>query len=143
MLTSQSGTHQMHEQNLAGDLLTACAAGVAELHIYEPTFTTIVSEHPKTTEFVRHQAQTDSRITNQIHESVDADSFVRTIITLLDGTRNLKSIVSELEKLVESGALKVQQENVDVPRGDKLEHTLSVITAESLTGIAQAALLIS
>jgi methyltransferase-like protein/SAM-dependent methyltransferase len=143
LLSAPSGTRQMHEQNLAADLLTACAAGIVELHMYEPTFTKVVSEQPMVVEFARRQAQTGSRITNQVHESIDADSFVRQIITLLDGTRNLKSLVSELERLVESGVLKVQQENVDVPRGQQLEQTLSAITEESLKGIAQVALLIS
>jgi methyltransferase-like protein/cyclopropane fatty-acyl-phospholipid synthase-like methyltransferase len=140
-LPATSGTRQMQEQLLGGDLLTAGAAGVIDLHSYQRNLCLEVSSYPSVSKFARYQAESGSAITNKLHESIDADSFVRTVISLLDGTRDLEKIVAGLEILVHAGALKVQRDNENLEESKELHDTLRGVVLESLNEIKSAVLL--
>jgi methyltransferase-like protein len=143
LTAAEKGTRQMQEQVLGADLLIAYAAGVLVVRGTEPKLVLESSERPAVHEFTRHQAKTGIRITNQLHEPVDADVFVRNVLILLDGTRELSAILDELEKLVEQGALNVQKDGRQLAKGQELRDTLKVVAEESLAKIAQAGLLIA
>jgi methyltransferase-like protein/2-polyprenyl-3-methyl-5-hydroxy-6-metoxy-1,4-benzoquinol methylase len=137
------GSSKSEQQQLLGaDLLTAYAAGVIAVRSSEPELVTELSSHPKVSELVQHQARTGQRITNQLHESVDADIFVRNVLVLLDGTRDVQQIVSELEKVTKNGALNVQKDGRQLTEGPELNQALTTVTEESLARVAKSALLV-
>jgi len=135
-------SRQMQEQLLGADLLTAYAAGVVVFRTEEPNFVTELSDKPKVTALAQHQAKNGQRITTQLHDSIDADVFVRNVIILLDGTRDMKEIVKELEKLTKKGELNVHKDGKQLTEGAELRETLKTVTEQSLANIAKSALLI-
>ena len=116
--------------------------GVIAVRSSEPELVTELSSHPKVSELVQHQARTGQRITNQLHESVDADIFVRNVLVLLDGTRDVQQLVSELEKVTKNGALNVQKDGRQLTEGPELNQALTTVTEESLARIVKSALLV-
>jgi methyltransferase-like protein/SAM-dependent methyltransferase len=137
-----AGPKEAQEQLLGADLLTAYAAGVILVRTTEPHLVTELSSHPKVSELVQHQARTGQRITNQLHEAVNADVFVRNVLVLLDGKRDLDAIVDELEKVTKSGGLNVAKDGRPLTEGPELNQALKAVTEDSLALIAKSALLI-
>jgi methyltransferase-like protein/SAM-dependent methyltransferase len=137
-----SSSRQKQEQLLGTDLLTAYAAGIVSFRTEEPHFVVETSSHPIVSPLVRHQAESGQRITNQLHESADAEVLVRNIVLLLDGTRDVQSIVTELEKLIGNGTLNVHKDGKQLTGGEELRQTLAKVTEDILTNLTKLALLI-
>ncbi len=75
------------------------SVGFIGLHVFEPQFTTQISNKPKVGDFSRWQVKRCGTITTLtgLRFSVE-DDFVRKLLILLDGKHDKKSILTELKK---------------------------------------------
>ena len=86
---------------LAGLALRAFSAGQFELHLFPPRLTTTVGPQPEASGLARRQADTGLAVTNLRHRSVAMkDETVRRFLTLVDGTRTLDQLVSDLNAAI-------------------------------------------
>ena len=104
------------EVEALGSLLyRAYAAGQFELHRSPPRLTATIAARPRASFLARRQAETGLVVTNLRHRSVSLqDELVRTFLILLDGTRTVDELVSDLKVRVagEAGAT-VTRERVE------------------------------
>jgi len=134
---------ELQKQLLGGDLLTAYVSNAVVFRTEKADLVTEVSEKPKVSALARHQAKTPEFITNQLHESVNADAFTRHLIQLLDGRRDQKTIMDEMVKLVQQGTLVVQKDGKQLTEGAPLQEALTVAVTECLARLAKAGMLIA
>jgi methyltransferase-like protein/2-polyprenyl-3-methyl-5-hydroxy-6-metoxy-1,4-benzoquinol methylase len=74
-------------------------AGFIKLHVFEPNFTTKISDSPKVGSFARWQAKGGETVTTLTGLSLSLeDDLVRKLLLLLDGKHDKKSILAELRK---------------------------------------------
>jgi hypothetical protein len=75
----------------------ALAAGQFELHWSPPRLTATVGLYPEASLLARRQAETGLVVTSLRHRSVSLkDEAVRRFLMLVDGTRNVDQLVSDL-----------------------------------------------
>jgi methyltransferase-like protein len=87
---------------LSDMLLKLFAANFAELRMHQPVFAATVSNRPVASALARAQLQTGHRVTNLRHEAVAIDDDGRTLLSMLDGTRDQNKLLGDLrEKSVE------------------------------------------
>ncbi len=141
--TDDKALSAQQEQMLATDLLTGYAAGVMAARLNEPQMVSSVSKQPAVSRLAIHQAKTGQRITSQLHESVDVDIFVRHLITLLDGTRDVPAVLVELEKFVKRGSFNVSRDGRQLTGGDELRRVLAAMAEESMQKMARSGLFIA
>ncbi|MCA9212201.1 MAG: methyltransferase regulatory domain-containing protein [Planctomycetales bacterium] len=84
------------EDSLATMVLTAYSADLVRLSSGPLPLTHVVSERPRTSPLARLQATSNRAITTQLHEDIDLNADDRRLIQVLDGTRDMARIVSEL-----------------------------------------------
>ena len=126
--------------NLATQLLRLYVSGMLELKFAPDRFTTQIAAKPATTAIVREQAARENRVTNQRHESVHTDDFVRHLCPALDGSRDRGSLMAYVKNLVEQGKLVIHR-----PEGSadqELEALLSRAVEQALQKMAKQALLV-
>ena len=72
-------------------------AGIVELHLYPPRFTTAIGERPQASLIARSQAPHGPLISNLRHSTIVLeDEIVRRFLVLVDGTRTLDQLVCDL-----------------------------------------------
>ncbi len=141
--SNDSQSVEVQRQLLGADLLTAYATSLIQLRTHQLPFVTTVSDHPKVSEIVRHQAKTRDFVTNQLHERIAIDIFSRSLIELLDGKRDKEKILDELAKLVKAEKLVVQKDGKNLKEGATLREALRQAMNESLSKMEKAAVLIA
>jgi methyltransferase-like protein len=86
---------------LANLLFRAFSAGQFELHLSPPHLTTTIAERPEASPLARRQAETELAVTNLRHRSVSMkDETVRRFLMLVDGTRTVDELVTDLNAAV-------------------------------------------
>lgn len=86
-------------QTLIRVLFDAAHAGHVELVLHPFRLTTAISDKPMTSHLARKQAETDTLVTNLRHTMVRLeDEYVRRLLMLVDGTRGLDQIVTDLRE---------------------------------------------
>ena len=90
------------EVEALGSLLyRAFAAGQFELHRSPPSLTATIGARPKASFLARQQAENGLLVTNLRHRSVSLkDEAVRKFLMLVDGTRTVERLVSDLKAAV-------------------------------------------
>ncbi len=82
---------------LASLLFRAFSVGQFELHLFPPHLTTTIVERPQASPLARRQAETELAVTNLRHRIVSMkDETVRRFLMLVDGTRTVDELVSDL-----------------------------------------------
>ena len=82
---------------LANLLFRAFSVGQFELHLFPPHLTTTIAERPQASPLARRQAETELTVTNLRHRTVSMkDETVRRFLLLVDGTRTIDELVSDL-----------------------------------------------
>ena len=131
------------ETSLSKIILWTYAAGLVELHIYQPDFTLKISERPVASPLALLQLQNGNRITNLRHNSVQMEGSLEIrLLLLLDGARDRTAILNELANLVESGAASLRMNDIEVRDRLKAIEILSKGLETSLKQIAHLALLV-
>jgi SAM-dependent methyltransferase len=78
-------------------LFRAFSVGQFELHLFPPHLTTTIAERPQASPLARRQAESSLAVTNLRHRSVSMkDETVRRFLMLVDGTRTVDELVSDL-----------------------------------------------
>jgi len=131
------------ETSLSKIILWTYAAGLVELHTYQPAFTLDISERPVASPLARLQLLSGNRITNLRHTSVQMEGpLEQRLLLLLDGTRDRTAILNELANLVESGAASLRMNDVEVRDRSEAIDILSKGLETSLKQISRLALLV-
>lgn len=119
-------------------LLRLYTLGMVELHVHKPNFTREVSEFPVASPLARWQLGYGRSVTtlNMTQVKVD-DSFLRSLLLLLDGTNSRLDLKRELRKKISAG------EFSDVGEKSAILRDLPIMLKENLQKIADLGLLIA
>jgi SAM-dependent methyltransferase len=92
---------------LAADLLTACWAAVAELHVHQPAWEVRPGARPTLGPLARLQlAAGRVAVTSLQHTDVRvSEPALRELLLLLDGSRDVPAVVAEFERRIDAGEL--------------------------------------
>jgi hypothetical protein len=83
---------------------SAIRGGLVELHLFPPRLTTVLSERPRASRLARQEAETSTLVTNLRHGTVKLeDPAVRRFLRLVDGTRTVEQLVSDLRAELQRG----------------------------------------
>jgi len=134
--------HQ-EKQALAGDLLTCYTIGLASFRTRSLPFVSEISSHPKVSDQVRHQAEHQMVVTNQLHELVPIDVFAGRLLRLADGTRDRNAILNELIELAKKGELVVQKDGKQLQDDSALREVLDNALEQRLQLLPKSAVLVS
>ena len=86
---------------LAELLFRAFSTGQFELHLFPPRLTTTIAQRPEASALARRQAEMAMAVTNLRHRTVSMkDDTVRRFLTLVDGTRTLDELVTDLNAAI-------------------------------------------
>ena len=82
---------------LAGDLLHGYAARIVEFHPGRSSFSLEPGPHPRASPLARYQAERGARVTTFLHESIAIPEPIRALLPLLDGSRTLEALGTEIK----------------------------------------------
>jgi methyltransferase-like protein len=117
-------------------LVHGVLGGWAEFRFLPDRLQSKISNRPQATKWARVQALANKYVTNQKHEFIRIDDAQRQIIPMLDGTRTLADIISEVSVLISTGLLKVSiKGNIDSKEIPK------TVVAQVLMQLAQNSIL--
>jgi methyltransferase-like protein len=89
-----SATSTQDRQTLANDLLNGYTTGLVELHVAGSPFRARATERPAVSVLARWQADASRPITNLRHEVLHPTAALRSLLPLLDGSRDRAAILS-------------------------------------------------
>jgi methyltransferase-like protein len=118
------------------------SAGLLDLHLHVPPFTTRVSERPVASPLARLEARESDAVTTLHHRSLRlGDSVQRGLVMLLDGTRDHDALRKDLLELFKSGVLTLQEGDKPVADMEIVEKRIAAEAEDVLGGLARAAVL--
>ena len=131
------------ESFLIRSLLLIFSNGYVNAYPYDIQVMNKVSDRPKASELARYQATNQAWVTNQRHEYIECDDFGLQLIQLLDGAKNKKDLCAELEKVVKSGLLVLDDsEKNSGPGEDQVKYLVRQALNRTLTTFLNKSLLI-
>jgi methyltransferase-like protein len=84
-------------ESLTEILMRTFCAGVIDVDLYPPPLAAHISERPEASLLARRQAETEPLLTSLRHTTVVLDNpITQRLLTLLDGTRTIDQLVSDL-----------------------------------------------
>lgn len=131
------------ELRLQNDLARSCATGLVALYTFLPPLTTAVSSHPQVHPAMRAHAQRHDWIISQLHSLVILDEFARKLVPLLDGTRDRKQLLSEMQGLVRRGILPYTDNGQVVADEHRIRVALKSAIEVALVSLAASAALVA
>lgn len=124
-------------------LLRSFAAGITELHVWAPRLVTDVSERPIASPVARYQNRSMKRITTLRHTGLELnDELSRSLLELLDGTRNFSALVEALTAVVQTGQATLQADGQPVTDPAKTREMIAKELPSALKGLARSAVLV-
>jgi hypothetical protein len=112
--------------------------GHIHLHLEPPKLTTVIDERPQASLLARQQIKTASTVTNLKHRSVAIDNeSARRFLPLVDGSRTVDQLVSDLRLTLTSQVESAAGNTVDV-RGSEITRDYVI---HHLTRLAELSLL--
>jgi methyltransferase-like protein len=118
------------------------SAGLLDLHVYVPPFTTQVSEKPMASPLARLEARDGDVISTLHHRSLQlGDPVLRGLVMLMDGTRDHETLRKDLLGLFESGALTLVVGDKPASDMQLVEKRIAAETEDALAGLARTAVL--
>ena len=112
----------LEERRLLGEeMLRAYAAGIVELRVEEPNVAAHAGERPRASALARHQAAQGGPVTTLLHLRVNLDPYNRTLVQLLDGTRDHDAL---RQALAAAGAMVPTAPGVRADPGEFLRKSL-------------------
>jgi SAM-dependent methyltransferase len=98
------------EQTFSEFLAATYAAGLVNLHLWEPDFTTTPGEKPRASALARYEVASQSRVTALRHNSIHMDDAVSArVLSLLDGSRDRDSLLETVNTSMPDAALTAAQ----------------------------------
>ncbi len=125
---------------LGNFLLQVYAAGLIELHVYQPQIAITAGERPTASPLARWQIQQGPVVTTLLCTGLEIeDELGQRLLLLLDGTRDRAALLKELTALIESDALKPEDGSTDGKR--KVLENLPELLEQNLARLAKLGLL--
>jgi len=134
---------EVSSQELAEAMLRCYVGQFVELHRYVPHFVTDVSVRPTGSPLARLQAGAGGGITNLRHMTVHVYDLDRMVLSLLDGTLDMPSLMEALEMAMAEGELKLQQDGQSSLEGTNVREILERELPTILQRLAKNALLVA
>ena len=126
---------------IATELMRWVLSGYTEFRFQPDRLATKPTGNPKASSWARCQAQAGRYVTNLLHELITLTDVDRRILQLLDGSRDVKAIESEIAGMIRSGVLKPVADTI--PLGKKTRELPLRIAHESLTRFGKLGLLLA
>lgn len=112
--------------------------GICMLRSYHPPLTKQVGERPRTTPLARAQAQRGDWATGPWHEPVALNPLQRTLLVLLDGSRDLEALTAGVMEAVRAGFLAIRGPNDEpVPEIEMAKNLRSQFIPHTLRSLAE------
>jgi methyltransferase-like protein/2-polyprenyl-3-methyl-5-hydroxy-6-metoxy-1,4-benzoquinol methylase len=129
-------------RGLSEFLLRIYAANLIELHVYLPRIVCKPGERPMASPLARLQLEQGYRVTNLRHDTIDVqDALGETLVKLLDGTRDRAALRAELRRVVESGAVRFNENSAAPPSAEEIQKEIDSGLEERLEELGRFALL--
>lgn len=128
---------------LCDQLLILVSRGVIEVLAFPPVqVAATLPEKPCTTPLARHQALHFARhVTNLRHYSIKFDTFARHVISLLDGTRDMKAIVRAMAEKSAQGIFIIQNHGANITDVDEIEKLIAPRVAACVNQFPQLSMI--
>jgi methyltransferase-like protein/ubiquinone/menaquinone biosynthesis C-methylase UbiE len=125
-------------------LLTAFSGGFVELHVSPGAFTLEVSARPLASPLARWQLGQGLNVTTLRHAPITIeDTLLRSLILLLDGTRDHSTLLRDLTAAVAGGEARLERAGRVITDHADIAETLSRELPQALAGVARLPLLIA
>jgi SAM-dependent methyltransferase len=109
-LADQIGVAPAHQESLASLLLQAHIGGPIEFFGHVPPVATTIGTHPVATPLARAQVKIGHEVSTLYHKTLDVpDAVMRSIISLLDGTRERVALRTDCQKQFPGSELDEEQ----------------------------------
>jgi len=129
-------------QTLGIMILQSFCAGLVDLQLTPPAFTTTPSEKPTGYSIARLQADSSNMVTNARHEMVTLNEFDRQVLRTLDGKNNQNSIHKILMDLIAKGVLVARENDQPIQDQDRIRWVLERQFPASLDRLCKLALIV-
>jgi methyltransferase-like protein len=126
---------------LLPELLQCFSSHLVDLRGWQPPIARVVSERPRASALVRHQAAAGWSVTSQIHSVAHLDPIAKHLSPLLDGTRTRPELVDALVRLAESRVLEVDADDRPITDRARLQVVLRGLVDKVLRQMRANALL--
>jgi methyltransferase-like protein len=126
-------------------MLQAYVARIVELRVAAPRLAPSASERPVASPLARYQLERGvTAVTNLRHEPVELPELARQMVMLLDGTRDLGALATDIVKLGHAGKIGVREHEGGPAVTDpaRLEELLRLLVADHLPRVARVSLLL-
>jgi methyltransferase-like protein/SAM-dependent methyltransferase len=146
-VVSHAGASSAEGRRLAESLLMGHSTGQVELstvpcgYLSPATVTEEALTKLNTSRYARWQAEHNDYVTNGRHEVVELTDFQKSLIGLLDGTRDRAGVLETLGALLEAGTIGVHQDGRRLPPGPSATEALRSELDRQLVSLARQALL--
>src|SRR5262249_29314541 len=95
---------------LAETLLAAAANDYVDLQVLTPEFATDPGKFPRASPGARHHSATGPRVANLRHRMITLMDFDRFVLPRLDGLRDRRALLAELQGAIQDGVFTVQSQ---------------------------------
>lgn len=117
-------------------------SGLVEPYRSKPPFRSEISERPEATPLARLQAERGGSVTNLRHRTIELNDMHRFVLARLDGQRDRKALVADLESAIGGGAAEIVNEEGQALAPSEVASFLEGTLEEVLGGLTKQALLI-
>ncbi len=131
----------VNRQQTSTTLMQWVLAGYIDFRFQKDRLQVTGAKTPKVCSWARSQARAGRHITNLRHELILVSDVERQIILLLDGSRDIQSIASEIAARIRSGLIKVESEALQV--GKKARELPLRVAEEMVEQFGKRGLLLS
>lgn len=148
-VVSHAGASSAEGRRLAESLLMGFSTGQVELSTVPCGYVSPadVSDgllcQPSTSRYARWQAEHAGFVTNGRHEVVELTDFQKSLMGLLDGSRDQAQLLDGLAALLEAGTIGVHHEGRRLPPGQAAAEALRMELDRQLLALARQALLLA
>lgn len=134
---------ELPDEALADILQFGHRRSLLELHVTPPRFAPRPPDKPLASPLARLQARTQPRVTNLRHRLVELNPFEQLVLLLLDGHRELPSLLPPLLQAVQKGILVIGRGKSAPHDENAVRKILTEQLPATLQNLADAALLMS
>lgn len=131
------------EDLLAGALLEWMQRDIIDFSLHPPTCNDRVLAHPKTTPFIRKQAQESNVVVNLFHNSIDIGPLEQELLKLLDGVTDREVMAKHAYALISKGEGGIREDGVEITDPEKQKELLNGLVSETLETLRRAGLLVA
>jgi methyltransferase-like protein/2-polyprenyl-3-methyl-5-hydroxy-6-metoxy-1,4-benzoquinol methylase len=132
-----------HHLNEELNLMRTVLAGLIQISSFPTNYVLTVSDKPIACPYARYLATKQPFATNLRHQAIRLDPLTKSLLPLLDGTRNLSALITHARQEVKEGRLHIlDKEKKPITDEELIQENLKSACHNVLQNIAKQALLI-